>query len=59
MKVEEEIRNILRKPYGINRKAEKICEIVDWDKEKLIEVMEQFGTFGFRNRTKIISTFWP
>lgn len=58
MSTEFEIRLLMRKPMGIEKKAEKICEIVAWDREKLIKSMEEHSTFTTENRSKIIGEFW-
>lgn len=59
MHIEGEIRRIMRMPLGIPKKAERICRFMNWDKKKLIKTMEEIGTFGGHNRTKIIKVFWP
>jgi len=57
MKTELEIRMILREQTSQEKKADAICKIMTWNREKLIEVMRKHGCSN-EGRNKIIGEFW-
>lgn len=57
MKVEITIREILRENTP-EIAAEKICQFMDWDKQKLLNAIRTYGTTEPKRISAIISVFW-
>lgn len=58
MQVELKIKEILAGHVGVERKADEICQFMDWNKKKLIEAILKHGTSGSKRRTSIVGEFW-
>jgi len=57
MKIELEIRMILRSDYNTKHKADEICKFMDWNKKELIETINKFGC-SQEGRNEIIRKMW-
>ena len=58
MKVELEIRSILKSGKDTQQKVRGIRKIVDWDATKLKDSIEAHGTSRNEQRNEIIKDFW-
>ena len=57
MQTELKINEILRSELPLDKKVNKICSFMNWDKENLTEYINKFG-ISQEGCKKIISQFW-
>ena len=58
MQAELEIRKLLGGFGTPKEKAELICKIVDWDKNKLEKAIIKHGYSESRKRSEVVKEFW-
>lgn len=58
MQIELEIMEILAGGGNTESKAESICNIMAWDKNKLTAAITKYGTYSKGGRVAILDVFW-
>jgi len=58
MRIELEIKEILKGQYSAEEKANKIRKFMNWDKKKLIDAITRYGTTTDEQQNLIINKFW-
>lgn len=58
MNAEFEIMLILKRYMSPERKADIICKFMTWKKERIIELINKYGTDKWENCSMIILDLW-
>lgn len=58
MQIELKIKEILRGSGSVEMKVYEIRKLMNWDEERLTNVINKYGTSGAESAKAIIREFW-